>query len=286
MDVFHDDRAVELRAAISSEPDSDVPRLMYADWLEQTGDEDARLRAEFIRVQCYLASHDGFSPHCGAMQARSRELVDRAQRLIHVELPQRGDVNWMSLRRGFFEHALLSGDDACGPSAAEIVAHSPVISVLMFAPEASTLTDVLARPEFDKITRLAIKRIAHPAEVNFSAWAGLPKLTSLSLLGCQIYDTQLKKLLDWHNLTRLKELSLSVNNITDAGVVSLAQSPTVARLERLNLEGNSRIGARGVDAIIESPFLRNLKQFRFSIHSLPREVRERLQRRFLGQVWG
>jgi uncharacterized protein (TIGR02996 family) len=38
--------------AIIAEPDDDVPRLVYADWLDERGDP----RGEFIRVQCALAS--------------------------------------------------------------------------------------------------------------------------------------------------------------------------------------------------------------------------------------
>ena len=39
-------------AAVIEDPDSDGPRLIYADWLEETGDE---ARAEFIRLQCTVA---------------------------------------------------------------------------------------------------------------------------------------------------------------------------------------------------------------------------------------
>src|SRR5438552_3447336 len=39
--------------AIRRKPEDDVPRLAYADWLDQHGDAD---RAEFIRVQCALAT--------------------------------------------------------------------------------------------------------------------------------------------------------------------------------------------------------------------------------------
>jgi uncharacterized protein (TIGR02996 family) len=40
-------------AAILADPKDDTPRLIYADWLDDAGEYD---RAEFIRVQCELAS--------------------------------------------------------------------------------------------------------------------------------------------------------------------------------------------------------------------------------------
>lgn len=39
-------------AAIIANPDDDAPRLIFADWLAENGQDD---RAEFIRVQCKLA---------------------------------------------------------------------------------------------------------------------------------------------------------------------------------------------------------------------------------------
>ena len=38
-------------AAIYAAPDDDTPRLVFADWLQENGDEP---RAEFIRIQCEL----------------------------------------------------------------------------------------------------------------------------------------------------------------------------------------------------------------------------------------
>src|SRR5262249_37597306 len=40
-----------LRAVLEA-PDDDAPRLVYADWLEDNGDEHRRGWAEFIREQC------------------------------------------------------------------------------------------------------------------------------------------------------------------------------------------------------------------------------------------
>src|SRR5436309_9888956 len=47
---MRDDEAF-LRAVIDN-PDDDLPRLVYADWLDEHGDHD---RAEFIRLQCEMA---------------------------------------------------------------------------------------------------------------------------------------------------------------------------------------------------------------------------------------
>lgn len=55
-------------AAIIADPDADLPRLIYADWLDENGQCD---RAEFIRCQCELARMNdphaiGICAACGA----------------------------------------------------------------------------------------------------------------------------------------------------------------------------------------------------------------------------
>src|SRR5262245_23124110 len=40
-----------LLAAVCEQPDNDHPRLIYADWLEEHGDDADRDRAAFIRLQ-------------------------------------------------------------------------------------------------------------------------------------------------------------------------------------------------------------------------------------------
>lgn len=64
--IVRTDTETALLAAISKNPDEDDPRLRYSDWLEENGNSD---RAEFIRVQCELASWNGkdeeHCPDCG-----------------------------------------------------------------------------------------------------------------------------------------------------------------------------------------------------------------------------
>lgn len=45
-----------LLSAIWDQPYGDTPRLVYADWLQETGEPANVGRAEFIRVQCELAA--------------------------------------------------------------------------------------------------------------------------------------------------------------------------------------------------------------------------------------
>jgi uncharacterized protein (TIGR02996 family) len=57
--------------SILEKPDDDAPRLIYADWLEESGDP----RGEFIRVQCALARPDLDEGHRRELQRREQVLL-------------------------------------------------------------------------------------------------------------------------------------------------------------------------------------------------------------------
>src|SRR5262249_38310630 len=47
-----------LLAAIRAAPEDDLPRLAYADWLDENGDEAGQARARLVRLQCEAAQLD------------------------------------------------------------------------------------------------------------------------------------------------------------------------------------------------------------------------------------
>ena len=59
--------------AITAAPADDLPRLIYADWLDEHGESE---RAEFIRLQIQLAGHPAHhSAETGCpLRRREREL--------------------------------------------------------------------------------------------------------------------------------------------------------------------------------------------------------------------
>jgi uncharacterized protein (TIGR02996 family) len=59
-------------AGILAQPDDDTPRLVFADWLEENGQEDW---AEFIRVQIELQSVPRAEPRHKELSRRSRRLL-------------------------------------------------------------------------------------------------------------------------------------------------------------------------------------------------------------------
>src|SRR5262249_48744394 len=72
-------------ADVAANGGDDVPRLVYADWLEDNGQAE---RAEFIRLQCRLATLDEFDPQRQELEQRHWEfLIVRASEWIKQTLP-------------------------------------------------------------------------------------------------------------------------------------------------------------------------------------------------------
>jgi uncharacterized protein (TIGR02996 family) len=118
---------------IVEDPHDDVVRLVFADWLEERGEE---LRAEFIRLSIELANSD-------ARQEKWRSKQERYERIrLHHQfdwLAQEGLAEWENrysrrnygaFGRGFVEELILPFD-AFGMSAANIFENHPITTVIV-----------------------------------------------------------------------------------------------------------------------------------------------------------
>src|SRR5262245_10476077 len=98
-----------LLAAVCANPDDETPRLVFADWLTENGNES---RAEFIRVQIEL-------PTCGAgarrlhLSRREHDLLSRHEdewiKSIRPYVFEWSNSPW-SFRRGFVERLELQAE--------------------------------------------------------------------------------------------------------------------------------------------------------------------------------
>jgi uncharacterized protein (TIGR02996 family) len=196
--------------AIAQSPDDDVPRLIFADWLEERGDP----RGKFIRVQCELAGMAPGNPRRPVLELRQRQLL-----AVH-------ELEWVGLLRGFvdqweFQRGLID-------KVTMIPAH--------FVSAAETLF------------RLAPVRLIHffrrnhvqPGEVK--ALASSPWLARLQGLKLNtdrgIRDGEVECIAACPHLLGLSILDLSDNWIENPGAILLAQSPYLGALKRLNLRRN------------------------------------------------
>ena len=95
-----DERFALLRT-IEDHPDDDMPRLVFADWLQEHGEEE---RAEFIRVQIELARMGLSEERRDHLRAREHHLLERKREghwFDEAESTLEWPVSWVSFRRGF-----------------------------------------------------------------------------------------------------------------------------------------------------------------------------------------
>src|SRR5690242_19351884 len=199
---------------ILAHPDDDVPRLVYADWLDEHGEP---ARAEFIRVQVRLAALPEGADECPELGRRERQLL-REHRERWLE-PLRGLVRDARFRRGFVEHAQFDAETFLDHGD-EAFAREPIRSVSFLERPAGTLTQIAGSPHLARLTALDLRQhrthghvaVQRVSEAEMAALAGSPSVAGL------------------------KALDLSSCPLGAGAVEALAASPYLAGLETLVLD--------------------------------------------------
>src|SRR5262249_15475001 len=114
---------------ICANPDDTGARLVYADWLDEHGDEKDRIRAEFIRLQCRIAALPEYEPERLDLQEEEKILLDEHGDVWIREVPRwaRAGPRW-AFRRGLVEHVTIE-PGVLVERGEELFARAPVRSV-------------------------------------------------------------------------------------------------------------------------------------------------------------
>lgn len=252
-----------LMAAVLAAPDDDVPRLVYADYLDDTGDPVDAARAEFIRLE---VEADRFPT--GA--AERQELDARAAVLFrkHIAEWNRDLPGWLGkdarvfYRRGF-PHELEAEYERFASSAFELFEAAPIRAVQLTAARLRSEFEwsSVRRPEcLGRVVRLglspAMSNLFDPLQGGY----GPPRVFELCWVpyfsGLRVLDVGTAGVNDdWVYLFAvrfqaaafahtLNELLMPDNHITDAGAQALAAAKGLDRLTRIDLRNNrmSKIG--------------------------------------------
>src|SRR5262245_38548906 len=93
-----------LLAAIAEQPDDDLARLVYADWLDDNGQPD---RAHFVRLQMDAEKQPPRSPRAGELTAEAENVLAGHERHWLGEEWAELLIGW-SFRRGLLDSVTLS----------------------------------------------------------------------------------------------------------------------------------------------------------------------------------
>ncbi|MFO0881404.1 MAG: TIGR02996 domain-containing protein [Gemmataceae bacterium] len=227
-----DDRV--LLAAVLADPDDDLPRLAYADWLEETGNE---ARAEFIRAQIELAHLPLADDRHAALLARCRmlqrcfgaEWLGEVPPSLVVDQFERGFPVRVGLRPRRLPERVLKGPDF---AALDRVMHLFPLHTF----------------------RAELIGAVVPTMIRF------PTATHYPGRG----DSPLERLARWEPLRRFSTLDFGRDGIVtgqgdfEPGIEALAASPHVHQVAALRLSG-LLLGENAVRLIAESPHLSCLR---------------------------
>jgi uncharacterized protein (TIGR02996 family) len=266
--------------AILDEPDDDVHRLVYADWLEERGDP----RGEFIRAQVEAAALPDGDPRRAVPEARANELRRRHHEEWDRPLldaagydPNAGGLlgllgtvarlfraPWLKpppyrhdYRRGFVE-VIHVDMGRFVERAAALFSVAPIQEVY-FEVMSSRLTDLAALPQLARVRGLHLlyTSLREEALVELFASPHLTGLRTLDLSGNVLSELALR-LLGVSTCARgLTALNLCNCDVSERGALALAESPALAALADLDLSLNP-VGDLGAAALAAAPHLRNL----------------------------
>ena len=244
------DDEVALLRTIRDHPDADLPRLVYADWLDDRGDED---RAEFIRLQIDRYRSSAIDPAARrGIGWREYEILLKHELAWKAELPP-GFRTGAAFRRGLIHRASCRGRDLFSVTARTMVAPIEVLSVLV---DELSLEWLLKKPD----------GLWHPlAEVSFTctAPAGPILADRLAVFG---------------PFPRLHTLRIHDRHFGNAGVAALAPLPTFPAVRHLDLSDCGLTDGFAA-VILDSGWLDCLERLTISGNAFTSDVRDQLRER-------
>lgn len=206
--------------AINEAPHDDAPRLIYADWLEEYGNDP--FRAEFIRVQCRLATISQDDPERPDLMQRERTLYRQHRAEWLGKLPVgsgleyefiRGFPGMVSMARAQFKRR-----------AKAIFANAPITELEIINP----FDRVDQWEEWNEENELSVEHIVR--------FPGLQRLSRLRIDGyMNSVDAVVKHS---QNFTALRILEL-VDSYIEEQVLQTFERVSFPSLTTLNLQDNS-----------------------------------------------
>jgi uncharacterized protein (TIGR02996 family) len=224
-----------LLAAVVADPDNPLPRLVFADFLDETGDPEW---AELIRLQ------NGYFKHwtnAEEMQEREAELVE----VVRARYPDRETGVEFSLpKRGFPEVIYLNHEASeFDPTfAASILATYPVTWFMLYdeIPEFLIAEGWLRRARVIELSRFTVRYSVNRQFPPLFLETLDPAILRAWFWQNQSYvgDDEAELLATIPQLAGLRELCLSNNDVGPAGCDALIRSPHLTQLQYLDLAGN------------------------------------------------
>lgn len=269
-----------LLAAIRAHPEEDTPRLMFADWLEEQGDE---VRAEFLRLQCELARLEGDGSGSQALYEFLCErdyvtrpaadwtqiddgihtrlaLATRAGDLekLHGEawrpkLPRRAKVEFGAFRRGFAHYVMLPRGKQLERIAPLLRDRLPAITLVAHNFDADFVEQLREARLTDRLAGLLV---TGECATGLEALGKRPEAAHLRALDLRAWDAPatIAALATAPHFAGLRVLHMREVNVSAEGAQQFFRAAHLRGLTRLHLRGDGMWAIDTVRAFAEAGF--------------------------------
>jgi len=273
-----------LLAAVAAEPGNDLPRLLYADWLDERTEPQHIARAEFIRLQIAME----FELKAGTeAHARCKLLYQRFHKFWLGDITKLLAAGFWLFRRGF-PHGLTIHNNRLYrvlPIAARMKAAWPTLCSVK-APAAAnmmlTIRLLLTKGDFTELDiseMCACQGCAIDAELqDYFRTPEVLRLTALNMAGNRLHAHTLLDLLQDDRPLNLVSLNISANRPTQTCLLGLLGANQPVRLPKLKrfISRDNFVGARVVRQLVRTAWYPQLELLDLSRNSLTDEAAKHL----------
>lgn len=165
--------------AICTNPDDDTPRLVFADWLQENGDE---ARAEFIRVQVEAEHYPLSRVARKRYFLRERELLEEYEPQWRSGLPN--TFYGEPFIRGFVESARVGTPLVSAQETESLFEMTPLIDLTCQVTDPGLLADV---PVLSRLRHLTLY-FSNPSSESIERFIHATNLTNLVSLKILAFD--------------------------------------------------------------------------------------------------
>jgi uncharacterized protein (TIGR02996 family) len=231
--------------AILDSPDNDIPRLVFADWLEEQGNP----RGAFIRLQCQRAKMTRYDPGWKDILAQESAIFKQFDAEWSKPVLRLADA--IEYRRGFIEHVRVSATKLLR-NADRLFRIAPVCSIRL--DHVDRLAEIGQAKWLARVRELDMSQnpLGHRSLRALFESEHCRSLRLLRLTECALDFNAVRVIAGEANLGNLLTLNLSANGIGAEGAQALARSPSLVNLQELSLQQND-LQVTGATALATAP---------------------------------
>lgn len=244
--------------AIIADPDDDTVRLVYADWLDENGDEADRDRARLIRLQIELERLDEDDDRRTVIRRECDGLIGRRGQewTDGFSTSRLGISTKTDFKRGFLRAWYFDLETLSDPAVDALLAREPITYFRMFSHDADGDTVT----EWKHLPRIRTLRPLSGWDRGMKALLRSPRLTGLRVLEglAALNEEDVALVASEPRFASLWSLDISHNGLDDRAVAMVSQSRTLLNLTCLDL-GDNQTTAAVLESLVAGPLSGQLR---------------------------